>query len=331
MSIYVKKLVLLQTIVFKKNLHIWANNYFYSPNFIQKILSFLLVPISIIYTLIILIKKQISYEIDYGIPIINVGNLVLGGSGKTPLTKAIYENYSKKYKTFIILRGYKRESKGMIEVSLDNKILSDVKISGDEAMEYALMGANVIVSENRVKAIKRAKELGCKLIIFDDGFSKFNILKFNILLKPKKEPYSNSTIPSGVYRYPKSFYKFANFIPKKDDILQTSYIVNPSKRMVLVTAIANPDRLKEYFSKCIGKEFFSDHYSFKKCELEDIIKKYNATSLLITKKDYVKIKDFNLPISTIELKTKIGDNFKAALDNYINLQNVDKISKKLKG
>lgn len=311
--------------MFKKNFHIWVNNYFYNPNLLQKIISFLLIPLSLIYTLIIAFKKSFSKEINYNIPIINVGNLILGGSGKTPLTKAIYSYFSTKYKTFIILRGYKRASKGLIIVSLDGRVLIDVKTSGDEAMEYALMGANVIVSEDRIKAIKRAKELGGELIIFDDGFGKFNISKFNILLKPKTIPYSNLTIPSGVYRYPKSFYKFANFIPLDSDIKQNIEIKNQTQNMLLVTAIANPLRLKKYFKKCIGVELFEDHHAFTKNELENILKKYNASSLLVTQKDYVKIKEFNLPISILHLQVEISQNFKDSLDEYVNLQNLDKI------
>jgi tetraacyldisaccharide 4'-kinase len=69
----------------------------------------------------------------------------------------------------------------------------------------SLKNATVIVSEDRVKAILKAKELGCKIIFLDDGFSKYQIAKFNILLKPKDEPTNNFCIPSGGYREPKEF------------------------------------------------------------------------------------------------------------------------------
>lgn len=301
----------------KKNFHNWVNKYFYSPNFWQKFVSKLLLPLSYIYAFIVIIKKILSKEKDLDIKIISVGNLIVGGSGKTPLTLALYKHFSKNYKTFIILRGYKRSSKGLVEVCIDNKILVDVKQSGDEAMEYALNNANVIVSENRINAIQKAKSLGANLIILDDGFSKFNIKKFNILLKPPIRPYFNFTLPSGAYRYPLFFYKFGDFIVENSENKKHSFIENETKNMVLVTAIANPKRLKEHFNKCIGKEFFPDHHVFNKFELEEIIKKYNATSLLVTMKDYVKIKDFGLPTSIIRLEISLSQTLIKAISNYI--------------
>lgn len=301
----------------KKIFHNWVNKYFYSPNFWQKFVSKLLLPLSYIYAFIVIIKKILSKEKDFDVKIISVGNLIVGGSGKTPLTLALYKHFSKKYKTFIILRGYKRSSKGLVEVCIDNKILVDVKQSGDEAMEYALNNANVIVSENRINAIQKAKSLGANLIILDDGFSKFNIKKFNILLKPPIRPYFNFTLPSGAYRYPLFFYKFGDFIVENSENKKHSFIENETKNMVLVTAIANPKRLKEHFNKCVGKEFFPDHHAFNKFELEEIIKKYNATSLLVTMKDYVKIKDFGLPTSIIRLEISLSQTLIKAISNYI--------------
>ena len=301
----------------KKIFHNWVNKYFYSPNFWQKFVSKLLLPLSYIYAFIVIIKKILSKEKDFDVKIISVGSLIVGGSGKTPLTLALYKHFSKKYKTFIILRGYKRSSKGLVEVCIDNKILVDVKQSGDEAMEYALNNANVIVSENRINAIQKAKSLGANLIILDDGFSKFNIKKFNILLKPPIRPYFNFTLPSGAYRYPLFFYKFGDFIVENSENKKHSFIENETKNMVLVTAIANPKRLKEHFNKCVGKEFFPDHHAFNKFELEEIIKKYNATSLLVTMKDYVKIKDFGLPTSIIKLEISLSQTLIKAISNYI--------------
>ncbi|CZE48431.1 tetraacyldisaccharide 4'-kinase [Campylobacter geochelonis] len=305
--------------MFERKFHAWIDRYFYTPSFSQKLLAQILAPLSILYAFVVTVKKRFSKEIDYKIPIISVGNLTLGGSGKTPLTKAIFLKFSPKFKTFIILRGYKRNSRGMHIVALDGKILVDIKTSGDEAMEYALglQNANVIVSEDRVIAIKEAKKLGAKLILLDDGFSKFNIKKFNILLVPKPKPALNLTLPSGAYRYPLSFYKFGDFIPKQSDIKKTSTIKNPTKRMVLTTAIAKPNRLKEHFSSCVGKEFFPDHYEFKKDELEEILKRYNATSLLVTAKDYVKIKDFNLPLSLINLELELSSEFEKKISSFI--------------
>ena len=95
-------------------------------------------------------------------------------------------------------------------------------------MEYALFlrGANVIVSEDRAAGILRAQTLGFELVILDDGFSKFNISKFDILLRPQSAPKLPFCLPFAAYRYPPFFYKFADFIPAPSDISQEFKIVS---------------------------------------------------------------------------------------------------------
>ncbi len=123
---------------------------------------------------------------NFGIDIISVGNLSVGGSGKTPLVTALalkYENVA------IILRGYGRESKGLHVVSNNGEILVDVNTSGDEAMIYAhkVSNALVIVSEDRKIAIKKAKEMGAKIIFLDDAYSKHDIKKLDLLIDVKSQ------------------------------------------------------------------------------------------------------------------------------------------------
>lgn len=300
---------------------LYIEKYLYEPNLVQKIIAIILLPLSLLYLLLILVKflYQSSKKINFGIKIISVGNLTLGGNGKTPLIKTIFEFVSQTHKTFIILRGYKRSSKGLYEACLDGKVLQNIKIVGDEAMEYSktLKNANVIVCENRKQAIIHAKKLGAKVILLDDGFSKFDIDKFDILLKPTKEPLLPFVLPSSGWRYPKLFYKFCNFIPSKDDIQNTSYIQNKTQDMVLVTAIAQPQRLNKFISFCKGYEIFEDHHKFTKKELKNILIKYNATTILTTQKDAVKMDDFGLNISIIKLQTTISDNFKNKILNFI--------------
>ncbi|WP_148790329.1 tetraacyldisaccharide 4'-kinase, partial [Campylobacter concisus] len=273
--------------------------------------------LSFIYFFIVIFKKFTARKIDFGIKVISVGNLTLGGSGKTPLCVAIAKNFEG---AFIILRGYKRKSKGMQVVARNGEILLDVAASGDEAMIYAtsLKNANVIVSEDRKLAIKYAKEYGAKYILLDDGFSKFDIAKFDILVRPNPEPRLKFCLPSGAYRYPFSFYKFADFVAIEGQThFRKSEILNKSEKMVLVTAIANPERLKPFFDECVACVFFPDHYDFSKDELEEVLKRYDATSLLMTQKDYVKVKDFGLRVSLITLEVTLSEEFKKVLAQQI--------------
>ena len=200
----------------------------YDPSPAWLALWVILAPLSLLYTLIVCLKRLFAKPQKFKIPIISVGNLTLGGSGKTPLVRALFNEFNPKLKTCIILRGYGRKSRGLLEVALGGRVLCDVRQSGDEAMEYALFlrGANVIVSEDRAAGILRAQTLGFELVILDDGFSKFNISKFDILLRPQSVPKLPFCLPFAAYRYPPFFYKFADFIPSPSDILQELSIVS---------------------------------------------------------------------------------------------------------
>ena len=200
----------------------------YDPSPAWLALGVILAPLSLLYTLIVCLKRLFAKPQKFKIPIISVGNLTLGGSGKTPLVRALFKEFSEELKTCIILRGYGRKSRGLLEVALGGRVLCDVRQSGDEAMEYALFlrGANVIVSEDRAAGILRAQTLGFELVILDDGFSKFNIAKFDILLRPQSAPKLPFCLPFAAYRYPPFFYKFADFIPAPSDISQEFKIVS---------------------------------------------------------------------------------------------------------
>lgn len=200
----------------------------YDPSSAWFVLGVILAPLSLLYTLIVCLKRLFAKPQKFKIPIISVGNLTLGGSGKTPLVRALFKEFSEEFKTCIILRGYGRKSRGLLEVALGGRVLCDVRQSGDEAMEYALFlrGANVIVSEDRAAGILRAQTLGFELVILDDGFSKFNISKFDILLRPQSPPKLPFCLPFAAYRYPPFFYKFADFIPAPSDISQELKIVS---------------------------------------------------------------------------------------------------------
>ena len=200
----------------------------YDPSPAWLALWVILAPLSLLYTLIVCLKRLFAKPQKFKIPIISVGNLTLGGSGKTPLVRALFKEFNGGLKTCIILRGYGRKSRGLLEVALGGRILCDVGQSGDEAMEYALFlrGANVIVSEDRAAGILRAQTLGFELVILDDGFSKFNISKFDILLRPQSAPKLRFCLPFAAYRYPPFFYKFADFIPAPSDISQEFKIVS---------------------------------------------------------------------------------------------------------
>ncbi len=288
------------------------------PKYISKNHFFILLPLSFLYTFILICKRIFSTCKDFQIPIISVGNLTVGGSGKTPLILSLAHDF---HKPAIILRGYKRKSKGLHVISLFGKIQADLNTSGDEAMLYAtsLKNALVIVSEDRIKAIKKAKELGANLIFLDDGFSKANIKKFDILIEPNPYPKNTFTIPSGAFREPLFVKKYANLILKEHiDFERKVSISNQTDNMSLVTAIANAKRLDMYLPKGVtNKHIFPDHHSFSKKELEQILHVDKVSSLLVTRKDWVKIKDFDLPLSFLELEFVVNKNIIQNINDYV--------------
>ena len=250
--------------------------------------------------LIILIKRAMAKQIEFGIPIISVGNIIVGGSGKTPVTIKLASNYEN---ACVILRGYGRASKGLFVISHNGKILEDVKTSGDEAMLLAnsLPKATIIVSENRIKAILKAKELGCQIIFLDDGFSKYTISKFNILLRPKDEPTNIFCLPSGGYREPKGFYAQADIemVEGKDfkriiTIKKDGKMCQLPEKTILLTAISKPKRLLEYLPKDTKMISFPDHYTFTREDIDKIQEENSDYAIVTTGKDFVKLREFNI-------------------------------------
>ncbi len=298
----------------KKSLVFWVEEYFYNPNPLQKLISLLLLPLSWLYCFLVWLRFKSKTPQDFGINIISIGNLSVGGSGKTPLVTALalkYENVA------VVLRGYGRESQGLYVVKDKQKILCDVGISGDEAMIYArkLSNAIVIVSEDRKKGILKAKEMGAKIIFLDDAYSKHDIEKLDLLIEVKTQ--NSSCLPSGAFR--ERLWSDKNAVVLKDgvDFKRVVSIKDRCDKMSLLTAIARPQRLDKYLPEVVSKNYFEDHHSFTKDELEDVLKKDGSDSLLVTYKDFVKVESFGLPLSLMDLDVEVDEKVFETIGNYI--------------
>ncbi len=307
-------------------LYFWVERYLFRPSLSQKFLSFALLPLSALYCLVVVFRRTFSHPKDFGVPIVSIGNLIVGGSGKTPVTIAIANQIAKP--KAIVLRGYGRRSKGLAVVSREGKILTDVLRSGDEAMLLARStDATVIVSSKREIAIDKAIRMGAKVVLLDDGFGKTAIEKLDILLRPKKDPDNPFCLPSGPYREPAYLYeKGALTLRETYDFKRTVTIQNPTPRMLLVTAISKPERLDPYLPPKIPKVLYPDHYDFKKEELVALLAKHKATSILTTAKDAVKMERFGLPLSLLDLKVEIDAGVMETIENFI--ASYDKIPQK---
>jgi tetraacyldisaccharide 4'-kinase len=297
----------------KKSLVFWVEEYFYNPNFLQKLLSFLLLPLSWVYCLGMFIRFKSKTPVDFEIDIVSVGNLSVGGSGKTPLVTTLASRYKD---AAVVLRGYGRSSNGLYVVKDRDTVLCDVNISGDEAMIYAhkLPNAIVIVSEDRPLGIQKAKEMGAKIVFLDDAYSKHDIKKLDLLIDVKTK--NNRCLPSGAFRERLWSYKEAIVLEDGKDFKRVVNLKNKSAKMSLVTAIARPSRLDEFLPEVVSKNYFEDHHKFTKKELEEILKKDSSESLLLTYKDFVKVESFNLPISLLDLDVQVDEKIFSRIDNY---------------
>ncbi|WP_367275997.1 tetraacyldisaccharide 4'-kinase, partial [uncultured Helicobacter sp.] len=294
----------------------WIDSYFYNPNIWQKCLSITLLPVSLLYGICALIRRKCGKFYDFSLPIVSLGNLIVGGSGKTPF---IIETARHFEKVAIVSRGYKRASKGLVVVSEWGEIRVSQLESGDEPYLLAreLKNASVIVCKDRKKAIEKAKQMGAKVVFLDDGF-RLAFKKLNIVLIPLLKPYFSLCLPSGMYREIPSAYKAADILVREGiDYTREVDIESPSQRMLLLTAIANPARLDEFLPDVVGKITLSDHARFDKVFLEQAISQYNATSLLVTSKDEVKLLDYGLPLSVMRLKLTIKPDILERIRTYI--------------
>ena len=246
----------------------------------------------------------------------SIGNLVAGGTGKTPFLIELLKRHPE---AFVVSRGYGRKTKGVQVVSLRGECFLDAKRAGDEPLLIAKQSprASVIVSENREKGILKAIELGAKAIFLDDGF-RFGYKKFDILLRPKLEPLFDFCLPSGAYREPKSLYAKSDITACEGvEYIRTVTVENPTPRMVLLTAIANPSRLDAYLPDIVGKVTYKDHALFEEEALRAILEQHHATSLLVTQKDAIKMEGFALPLSVLVLTLWIEPTILEAVDRHL--------------
>jgi len=153
-----------------------------------------------------LFNRKILKQHAFDIPVICVGNITVGGTGKTPHIEYLIRLLSPKYKVAVLSRGYKRKSKGFLIVDTDSKVC-DV---GDEPLQLKqkFPGTLVVVDKNRVSAIKKIlsieKAERPNVILLDDGFQHRHVLpSLSILLVDSNRPvFEDRLLPAGLLREP---------------------------------------------------------------------------------------------------------------------------------
>ena len=288
-----------------------------SPKFWSKknhFLSFCFLPLSLIYQASHVLIRKFTTELSIKVPTICVGNLTMGGNGKTPVVNEIRRlltDKSKFKKIFILSRGYNASMQGP-HLVLDNDHAHKV---GDEALLHRENGP-VCVSKNKKEGAKFCVKEGADLLILDDGFQSKNIKKdISFIVIDSTLKFGNERIfPSGPLR---EGVKYG--LSRADAII---YIKNNKKKLELKlnkkVKIFNAIRkieikgkvnkniyafcgigIPENFFKSLSdlglniicKKTFPDHHKFLDHEIENIIKisKEKNLQIITTSKDLVKI------------------------------------------
>lgn len=139
---------------------------------------------------------------QFDIPIICVGNVTVGGTGKTPMTELVISHFLKSHKVAVLSRGYGRKTKGYIEAS----VKSHYRDVGDEPLQIKLKypQALVVACEKRVEGIRRIQQEHpeINLIIMDDGFQHRSVeAKINIITIDATRPLrEDKMLPLGSLR-----------------------------------------------------------------------------------------------------------------------------------
>ncbi len=264
-----------------------------------------------------------------GIPVVSVGNLTMGGTGKSPMVLLIAKYIEQKHgkRVAIISRGYKRHSKGFLLVSNGAEIRASVEQSGDEAQMFAqvLPNAIVIADEDRVNGSEKAKELGAEVILLDDGFQHLRLKRdLNILLIGDS---SSPVIPFGRSREPINSARTADIVmksygkdagegsgafPQKINVVlksmpsglmsftgvDVSLTALQGKRIHALSSIANPERfyamLRGLGATVIEKKL-ADHAEYSESLTKMILndaKTSGAEMIVTTMKDAVKSQQY---------------------------------------
>jgi tetraacyldisaccharide 4'-kinase len=160
-------------------------------------------------------ERGILKSFHPGISVISIGNLSLGGTGKSPMIiKIVNYLHANGKRVAVVSRGYRRKSKGFVLVRDGDEILVDVEQSGDEAqmLAEALPYAIIIVDEDRVHGARQAKNLGADVVLLDDGYQHLRIQRdLNILLVDASLR-KGKVIPFGRLREPMNAARAANII-----------------------------------------------------------------------------------------------------------------------
>ncbi len=211
----------------------------------------LLAPFSLLYGLGVSLRNffyrsGVLKGVEFSIPIISVGNLSIGGAGKSPHIEYLIRLLKDYMYLATISRGYSRKTKGFLQVNLNNS----ADQVGDEPLQFKRKFPNVLVSVAESRTFAIPKILGIQeqtqTILLDDAFQHRSIEPgLNILLTEYEHPFTRDyLLPSGRLREWRSAYKRADFII----VSKCPPVLDQAKREAMIAEIKPLKRQSIYFS-----------------------------------------------------------------------------------
>ena len=283
--------------------------------------------------------KNIDSKYKSEIPLIIVGNLTIGGTGKTPLVKYIASELIKiGYKPGLVSRGYGGKFKETLSVTNE----TPVKLTGDEAQILATLNIPFYIDKNRVRALKALNENhDCDIVISDDGLQHYNMNRdIEIVVIDGKRRFGNNlTFPAGPLRESKKRLASVDFVVNNSGPTEEGeYLMNVSpsnfihlksgksypiekwpmhKQVHAVAGLGNPGRFFDLLARLgfdIIRHPFPDHHNFVSTDINYL----DHLPIIMTEKDASKCKDFkNNRIWYLTIEADVSDKFMSELDSKI--------------
>jgi tetraacyldisaccharide 4'-kinase len=215
----------------------------------------LLSPFSLIYGMVAALRRRrFSRSETFNIPTVCVGNLRVGGTGKTPFVEYLANFLSQNYKIAILSRGYGRKTKGYINASEVDNLNSE--ILGDEPMQYVQKFPNVEVAvcEKRKTGIQKLlqKKPELEVVILDDAFQHLSVnYTVKIVLTEYDRPcFNDFPLPAGRLREWRTAAKYADIII----VTKCPENLTSEEKKVFLQKLSPKNHQAVYFTKIGYKE-----------------------------------------------------------------------------
>ena len=267
----------------------------------------LLAPLGALYGISVAFKARVAAPFDPGIPVICVGNLTAGGSGKTPIAIAIADMLrARGHKPYFLTRGYGGSEHGPALASRGHS----AAVMGDEALLLA-RAAPTIVARDRAAGARLAKDKGATVLVMDDGHQNFSLRKsLSLVVVDAQTGFGNGfQIPAGPLREPvrQGLARTGAVVLVGDGAPDLQGFSGPVLRAHLradasafadqpvfaFAGIGRPEKfvasLEETGAHVIGRCFFADHHPYTEDEILELKAVAGDVVLVTTEKDFVRL------------------------------------------